>query len=437
MSIQKSIKNALLTANGLVAFSTNQPTAYADKQPQIFSPETKTFTQQYARYSSTYFEAKVQGIDPKNPFAWQTRMIRMADIVRPSAALLRKADNYKMILFADREIEYITPGAKIETMGSVWLVTNPFNISAADGGSVAERCNAVWNYLDYYGNVVSEPMVVTNVRADANDSDAQEGNLITKGYFNVTMQYNAATAQIDTNTRFILGTAAYRVTGYSDFMQEFTGDYETVRLLNFTVRYEEPNVTIDDMENHVAGGKAFSWDVSIAGLNRIAPEGTAQLTASSSRNGEPVQGSEEQPVSYLWSSGNEAVAAVDENGLVTGVSEGWTIITATLAQNPRYSANYLVSVEAVSNAVRFTSSVPESLQAYGRCKISAAYFADGAETDEALEWSFSGAAEGSYRATGGGKQVRIYCFGYSETPLQVTVRYNDLTAVAAIALGGL
>lgn len=436
MSIQESIKNSLLTANGLVAFSTNQPRQYLDKQRQYLSPETKTFTQTYAKYASDYFEAQVQGIDPGDPFAWQTRMIRMADVVRPSAAILRRADNYKRVLFADRDVEYLLPGAKIETAGSFWLATNPFNISAADGAGIVERCNAVWNYLDYYGNVVSEPMVVSNRRADANDSDAQEANLISKGYFNVAMQYNDVTKQIDTNTRFILGTAAYRVTGYSDFLQEFTGDYESVRILEFTIRFEEANPEIDDMENHVAEGKTFSWDVQILG-GAVEAGGSLQLTATSLRCGEEVTDSGEYPVSYLWSSSDETVATVDENGLVSAVSDGETVITAALKQNPDRQAAVTIRVAPVESAVQFTSPVPEKIAAYTDVTLTAALFDGSGESAQALTWSFDGAEKGKYKVVTRPKECTIYGFGYSKTPLTVTASCGEYSVSAEIALEGI
>ena len=462
MSIQKAIKNSLLTANGLVAFSTNQPIQYLDKQHQYFSPETKTFTQKYAKYSSNFFEAQVQGIDPTQPFAWQTRMIRIADIVKPSAAILRRADNYKIVLFADREIEYLMPGAKISVSGSTWLVTNPFNISAGDGATIVQRCNAVWNYLDYYGNVVSEPMVVSNTRADANDSDAQEANLITKGYFNVTMQYNDVTAQIDTNTRFILGTGAYRVTGYSDFQQEFTGDYGSVRLLEFTIRYEEPNDEIDDMVNHVASGKTFAWNVQVVGQTTLRVGESIQLSAISTRNGEIVQSTAEHPITYSWiSSGAEgglppsnnlapnddleprgedspAIATVDEDGVVTAVSNGTAIITATLNQNDAYSANIEVVVEdGAQSEIRFTTTIPSELSAYDDCEIGAAWYENGTETSEEITWEFSGADQSKYRVMTGTKTAEIYCFGYSEMPLVVTARRGTSSITTTIRLNGI
>lgn len=440
MDIRDSMKNALLANGGAAAYPTNAPGQYADKQFEYLNRGTKTFTQKYAKYSSTYVSARVQGLDAANPLVWQTRMVRLADIVRPSAAILRRADNYKMVLFADRDVEYLPPGAKIETMGSVWLVTNPFNISGGDGAGIVERCNAVWNHLDYYGKVVSEPMVVTNRRADANDPDAQQGNLITKGYFTAELQYNAETAQIDTNTRMILGTGAYKVTGYSDFLQEFTGDYGSVRLIEFTLRYEEPNAQIDDMENHVAGGKAFSWEVSSAGARTLPVGRSAKFYAASRRMGETVRGTEEHPVSYRWTSSDEAVATVDETGRVTAVSEGTAVIRAALAQNPAHFAETGVEVMAAESAgaVAFTSAVPESISPFADATITAAWFeANGAETDAAISWEASGAVDGTYLTFFGPKSCTVYCFGYSGTPLTVTARYGAHSVSAEIRLEGL
>lgn len=439
MSIQNSLKNAMLTGVGLVSWQNNTPTQYNGRQHQYFSPETRTFTQQMAQYSSDFVEARMQGIDPENPLNYQTRLIRMADVVRPSAAIQRHFDDYKMILVADRDIEYIMPGSKIEAMGSTWLTVNPMNVSGSDGAALVRRCNAVWNHLDYYGNVVSEPIIAENERANANDSDAQASMLISKGYFNIICQYNEATRQIDTNTRFILGTGAYRVTGYSDFETEFTGDYFTVRLLSFTARYEEPNMAIDDMENHVAGGKNFSWDVAIEGQSSLGMGMTAQFSAHSVRNGIPVASTGENPIGYIWTSSDESVATVDENGLVTALTEGETTITAVLEQNPDYSMSAVLAVTEAADGVFFTGTVPETLGAYETVTLTAAYFEDGAETDEALTWEFSGAAPLSFAAevAEDGKSAELTGYGYSAEPLTVKINYGAYSAEEEIALEGI
>lgn len=438
MSINKSLKDAMLTGNGLVAWGNNAPGQYNDRQHQYFSAETRTFTQRMARYSSDYVMARVQGLDPQNPYSWQEREIRMADIVRPTAAIQRDFDDYKMILFADRDIEYIMQGAKIEAMGSTWIVYNPLNVSGSDGAAVVRRCNAVWNFLDYYGNVVSEPILVENSRANANDSDTQQSLMIAKGYFNVLCQYNDYTRQIDTNTRMILGTAAYRVTGYSDFDTEFTGDYSTVRMLQFSVRFEEANFAIDDMVNHVAGGKAFSWGITLNAPEKINVGETAVCSVTSTRNGQSVTTSAANPISYYFTSGDKSVLTVTNDGTITAVAEGTATITATLSQNPQYSASMTLTVTETEDGVSFTSTIPQTLGAFESATISAAYFVDGESQAVPLNWTATGADETAYSCdvAAGGESVTIQCFGYSPTPLVITAEHNGESATASIALEG-
>lgn len=430
-------KNAMIT-DGLNPVATNTPTQYGDRQKQYFDAETRAFILRNAKYSSDFVEAEVQGID--GDFSkWPKYRLRFADVVRPTAAIQRHFDDYKIVLFESPKVEYIQPGTKIRTMGNIWLATNPINVSGASGSGVVRRCNAVWNHLDYYGNVVSEPMVVENERANANDSDAQISQLITKGYFNVTCQYNDDTRQIDTNTRMILGTGAYRVTGYSDFESEFTGDYSTVRLLSFTVRYEEPNDAIDDMENHVAGGKTFSWVVSALGPASLSVGTTAQLTAKSVRNGETVVSTAENPISYEWESSDESVITVDGDGNVTAVGEGSATIRVKVAQNTELHENFPITVTETADGVEFTTIPPKSLGAYESAAVSAAYFVDGDEQADALTWAFTGADETAYSATvaADGKSAEIGCYGYSATPLTVTASYGTYSASAEIQLQGI
>ncbi len=437
MSIEQSIKNAALASGGLVFTPKNTPTQYATRQRQYMDNETRAFTQKYARYASDFFTANVQGLDPDNPQEWLTARLRMADIVRPSSAIQRHFDDYKMVLFESAYIVYLRPGTKIETMGNTWLVINPANVSGASGSGLVRRCNAVWNYLDYYGNVVSEPIIVENDRANANDTDVQQSQLITKGYFNVTCQYNEATAQINTNTRMILGSAAYRVTGYSDFETEFTGDYGTIRLLSFTIRYEEPNETIDDMENHVAGGKVFSWDISISGQTNLKVGATAQLTAQSSRNDEIVTSTTEYPITYEWESSDESIITVDDDGTITAIAEGTATVRAQLSENAEYFNDITITVTESTDGVEFTSDIPTSLSAYESVTISAALFADGEETSEVVAWDFSGADNSAYTAEVNGNAAVITCYGYDETPLTVKAYYGTYEATKYITLEGI
>lgn len=436
-AVNTYLKNATLMGGGVSPVVTNVPPQYATRQRQYFDPETRLFTEKKARYSSDFVVAQVQGLDPDDMTAWGTYRMRFAEVVRPSSAIQRHFDDYKQFLFESREIEYVRPGTKIITMGNTWLVTNPANISGASGSGICRRCNAVWNYLDYYGNVISEPIVVENERANANDSDAQNSQLITKGYFNVICQYNDATRQIDTNTRFILGTAAYRVTGYSDFETEFTGDYSTLRLLSFTVRYEEPNEVIDDMVNHVAGGKNFSWDVFISADSNIRIGETARFEALSVRNNRVVDSTEDHPISYLWESSDSSVITIDEDGYATAIAEGEATITGTLEQNHKISMSVVIDVTQIADGVEFTSTVPDTLDAFETTVITASYYEDGGEQPDILTWEFSGANKNAYSASVDGNTATITCYGYSDTPLRVTALHGAYSASEEITLEGI
>lgn len=425
-------------AGGLIPTGTNAPPQYADRQKQYYGPETSRFMQKYAKYASDYVSAQVQGLDPSNFLAWSNEYIRMADIVTASATTTKNIDDYKMIIFANEHVDYVPKGAKIVAMGSTWLVTNPANISSVIGNAVAQRCNAVWNHLDFYGNVLSEPIVIDSNLARANTNNVQEFVLLTKGYYNAKAQYNQYTAELGQNSRIILGNSAYAITGFTDFLQEFTGDYESVRMCEFSLNYEEPNKEIDDMENHVAGGLNFNWEIGITGPASVQAGQTAQLTAASIRNGASVINTEEYPITYNWSSSNTDIATVDENGLVTGVSAGTCQIICTLAQNTAYSTQYTINVEEAltGNYVSFSEPVPPTLDAYASTVITAAYYENGVKTTEPITWSFTNAPGNSFAAITDGNSATITCYGYSSLPLTVTASHGNTSATAQITLLG-
>lgn len=440
-SIQQSIRNGML-ANGAfsVYFNPNLPGQYKDRQFPYFNDNSALFRQKKLQYASDFIAAEAQGLFPDAPTEWTPCRIRMADVVNPSSAIQRDFDDYKMIIMESPQIEYVPHGTKFKAMGSYWLMWNPINISASDGSGVVRRCKAVWNHLDYYGNVLSEPFVVESERASANDADYnREVEGVTKGYFNVFMQYNEQTAQLGENSRMILGRGAYRITGYSDFFTEFTGDYSTVRVLRFTIRYEEPKDRIDDMVNHVAGGLEFNWRIRITGTPTVGVGASTKLTAGSVRNGSDVVSTEEYPITYLWESSDESVCSVDEGGNITGIAPGNAVITAKLAQNPEISQSVTVTVAEATGTteVRFTSTLPEKMSAYQTLTVSAAQFRDGAETGETVEFDLSGAKKSSYTAIFGENSVEITCWGGSVTPLTVTASCGEDSVSSVIGLVGI
>lgn len=424
--MEKWMGNLGLFSAGPLIGPDNTPAQLTGRQHPYYEGETALFRERYDQYATDFFEARVQGLDPEDFFAWSWQMIRLADLTDLTATATQLADSVKNVLFQNSRIQYVPRGAKLETAGSTWLITNPQSISGTSAVGTAERCAAVWHYLDFYGNVKGEPIVVAGQLARATASDPQDIMLITKQYFNVKCQYNEATAQLNTNSRMILGSGAYAITGYADFLREFTTDAESVRMLEFTLRYEEPNLTIDDMERQVAGGKTFSWEVDISGPRELTAGQRADYTAASLRCGEPVASTEEQPITYTWASSDESVVQIDpESGGVTAVAPGTCSITATLEQNPSQSASLQLTVAegaAGGEYAAFVGQVPDTLEAYQSVALEAACFRDGAVLEgEQVTWSFAGADRKAYSAVVQGNRAELSCWGGSVTPLRVTV----------------
>lgn len=438
--MDKIIKNGLLSFGGTVSDPAwNVPAQYSSRETQYYMAETDRFKKKYLKYASDFFKGEALGFYGPDEEEWVPCKFRLAEVVRPSSAIQREFDDYKHLYLEEPALPYIPQGTKFRAMGTVWLMINPQDISNGDGGGIVRRCRATWNHLDWYGNVLQEPLVIETDRASANSDDSQQWDNITKGYFNITCAANRWTNQLGTNSRLILGKGAYRITGFTDFFEEFTGDFDSTRLIRFTGRYEEPNDEIDDMVLRVAGGLTFRWDIELAGTPTVAVGGTEIITATSRRMGQIVEDSEEFPISYLWTSSDESVASVDEEGNVTANGAGTVDILCRLAQRPEIMAAYRLTVVGAQSGgmVEFLQDTPEELRMFQTFTLEAAYLEDGEITENPVEITVSGANPAAYSAEIEGNSVKITCWGGSTTPLKVTAKYDEYEDTAEIRLRGI
>lgn len=441
MGLGDQIRTALALGGGVTPPPGNDPAAYADQERQYFRPESARFAERYGRYASNTVSAQAQGLDDANPLDWEPVTIRLAEIVRAAASMTRRPDDYKMVLLVDPALPYVPPGAKFVTMGSTWLCTAPENVGSAYGTGLLEKCNATWNHLDWYGNVLREPIAVSNTLARASSPDPQGLMMITKGYFDVKCQANEWTRQLNTNSRMLLGKGAYAVTGFSDFNQEFTTEAGSVGVIEFTLRYEDVNESIDDRATGVAGGKTFSWTMTIQGPRAFRPGETGQLSASSVRCGlavDPADGA--HPVHYLWESTDPAVVTVDGTGRATGQGPGVCEIVCTVAENPAIQERVTVTVDegSLGRQVVLDPAGPVQMEAYTDLILSARCYENGAEVPgAAVTWRFSGAAEQAWTAEVVGNHVTVSCWAGAEEPLLVTAQWGEAAAGVDVVLLGI
>jgi len=412
----------------------NSPMEYQGRKRRYFEWETVSFTQQYARYAANFVEAEAQ-LNPENPDEWRRVNVRLADAIAMPSTGEKRTGDYQKILVEDASIDYIPPGSKWRILGSVWLAVNPDNLSGPGATALLCRCNAAWRHLDDYGNVLSEPMFLQNPAARASSPDAQMLMKITKGYFMAVCQRNRWTQQLNTNSRILLGKGAYAVRGYTDFLQEFTGQDASARLVQFTLEYTEPDPAIDDLEAGVAGGKADFWEIRIFGSGQLAAGETAQFSAKAYRNGQELGG--EIPVGFSWETADPAVAQTGPDGQITGVGEGETILTVRLEQNPSLFAQMLLQVGSAQGSAVFLETGPDTLEAYETAILRAAWFENGRDSGEAGQWQFSGADRACYTASVQGNQAEITCWSGSVEPLRVEAVFAGGKTVREIMLRGM
>lgn len=431
----KYIRTAFGNTNAGIA--TNSPSQYINRQRQYMANRTNRFVADRAYLSSDYVNAEVQGLS-ENFYDWTNIDIRLADVVNMTASSTRKVDDYKEVLFPDIKMTIFPIGAKLKTMGSTWIAINPSNLSGVNANCLIARCNATYNSYDHYGNVVVEPIVVEKQSMLGNDNETPENLVMMDGYFNVIAQNNDNTKKLGHNKRIILGNKPYQITGFTDFMQEFTGERESNHLLNFTVRIVEPTKDDDITENFIAEGNTYSFSAKIIGQNNLIKWQTAQLQALFLLNGETVIASEAYPQTWEWTSSDNSVATVDGNGVVATVASGNADITAVLSENPNISATISLVIEETETPARvaFDGLTQAEISQFESAVYSATYYLNGMATSEEVLWSFSGADESSYAVTVNGNTVEVFCNYPSKRTLVITASHNDSSASVNVELVG-
>lgn len=416
----------------------NAPEQYNTRMRQYMTERNRIFYERRSYLASDYVSAEVQGLT-SNFYDYSNTYIRLSDVSTSNVTSLdsKKMDDFKRILFSDRSIDYFPIGAKVITMGSTWLSINPYLLSSPGTQSVIARCNTVYCTYDEYGNIIQEPMVMYRYSMLSNRNEGPLDLVLMAGYFNIICQKNAVTEQLGENSRMILGRKAYTITGYSDFTDEFTGDFDSEHILSFTVRVEEP-IADDDLTNRIANGLTYSFAANLSGNTQYTVGQTGTVNPVFIANGQ--QSSENIPVNWTYTSSAPDIVSIDQNGNVKAVSAGHAQITANLVQNPSISAELMLDVSESSTPayVAFNGVICDYINQNETVIYKAAYYNNGNETEEPLQWTFSGPEASTYGAEVSldGKSVQITCFNPSETSLTISAAYNNENATINVKLQG-
>lgn len=249
--MQKNVDTALLLGSQFgPRYQSNNP-YNSDTQEQYFARRTKMFNAERLKWASNVVTAQVQGLNYNDFYAYTQASIRTANLIDPTTGKNLGSDWQRMIVM-DMNIDFLPRGAKVVFNGNTWLVMNPMNVQSITGTSVIRRCNAIWNYLDEYGNVQSEPFCFGQGAEDlATTNNIQEQMTLMNGYQHCAMQFNTATSVLHHNYRMILGAQAYSVRGLQNFVLEFSEDADSTHIQFFDLQITEP-LSSDDMQQKIA-----------------------------------------------------------------------------------------------------------------------------------------------------------------------------------------
>ena len=435
MGLEHYQKNGLSVGSRLPPVPASLPLSQGRQTP-YFAANPRAFLRERAQYADNLYEAQIQGMNPDNPMELQWYRIRVEDVINNSAVSSNMYEGWKMVFFEDPDVEAMPRGVKLFFGGNTWLCVNPNDLGSPAANGIIRRCDAVWGKLDYYGNPVYVPFVRDKEAAKATDNSYGERTVLAKHYHNCIMARDANSRDLHENTRIILGTSAFTVTGLNDSSRDYTDDPDSVTLMYFSIYRQEPTEN-DDMGRQIADAKAFSWEISISGVLDMLQGQTQQLTAVSLRCGKRPNG--DHPVSYLWESGDDGIVRIGPDGMATAVAPGTTEITCRLEQNPDISARIMLSVREMSRepAIFFTSQPPRSLAQYQSVTLRAAVYTGGQETGAPVTYSAEGPDQSCYGMTENEDgTVTVTCYYPSYVPLTVTAQSGDLHVSTEITLNG-
>ena len=404
-------------------------------QKQYFRDETLLYTEDVGALASNVYETEAQGINLSDWYSYVPIKIRVDNAVQVSSGELMTDDWMRIYIIQPTGIDTIGQGAYMYFDSNWWMVYKPKGVLTVRGQALVRRCNTVINKLDYYGNIVSIPMAFTKLGTLGNAPNVTENMILSKNYMNCYCQLNSITKEFTENTRMIQGKAAYAIRGINDFTREYTEDRNSVHIMAFTIERQEP-LEQDSIELQVADYYSFSWVVCLNANDHMALGTTQTIIPLSYRNEVLVENTEEHPISYKFESSDETVLTVDNDGVVTTVGEGWATVRVTLNQNPenRKSINITVS-EIGESKVAFNCTPTRVLDEYDSCIVSAVYLENGAETEEPVTFTFSGAPERSYGVEAvGANKYEVRCYNASRTPLTVTIEAHGSTDSMQIRL---
>ena len=364
------------------------------RQTEYFAQETLDFIKSLGAYANNNYKILIQKWGIKDAEIISCRIEDSFD----EQANLKRGDDWKDILFYE-PVDNITIGMLAWFEGNTWLGFNTRNIASLTSAITVRRCDNELTFVDEFNNVTRIPFVFdkyTMLNSTAIEKASEPVSLI-NGYKNAWVQYNEYTATLRTNDRMIINGQAFTVRGIDSVSRKTTTDRDSVRLMAFVLMRSEERDG-DDLLNDIADADKNIWIVTPNILDisgGIGDVGTIETTIT--HNG--VINTE---YGVVYSSDNEQVITVDQNGNYELVGEGEALIRCSFEKNEHIESLIHVSVSGEQPApadnyyVAF-EEIPQQIAQWDSVTLTADLYLNGTKLASPVTFVVDGVPAPYYR----------------------------------------
>lgn len=402
------------------------------RQTEYYAQESIDFIKSLGKYADNHYRIQIQ----KWGDQVETIECRITDSFDEQANL-KRGDDWKNILFY-KPVPNITVGMLAWFEKSTWLGFNTRNIASLTSSITVRRCDNVLNFTDEFNNVTPIPFVFdkyTILNSTPVEKPSQPISLI-NGYKNAWVQYNELTATMKTNQRFIINGQAWVVRGIDSVGRQYTDERDSVRLMSFVLTRSEEREG-DDLINDIADADANVWTIepSVTYLNGAVGD-VGRLTSTLIHNGEV-----NTAYSVLYSSTDESVITVDENGNYNIVGEGETTILCSFEKNDKITSEITVVATAEHPTPSYNynivfDEIPTQIPQWESVTISAKVYHNNIELGNPIQFVVDGVPSKYYDITATtDNSITIVCNApYTKDKLRIVARaeVDDIEVLSKI-----
>lgn len=297
------------------------------------------------------------------------------------------------------------------------------------------KCNNKLRWINSEGAIIEEPCFVGWEITSTNNNITKDITIEQRRLV-CLIQGNENTNDIEVNQRFLLSKSkAFEVTQvFKENLDNINNEYSNM----FTMYIEWSSViNTDNQDLLLADYYNLNYNIQINQEDISLSNGDVGIfTQTTTLN------SSEMNVPVTWSSSNEDVITIDENGNyeVLGVDGETCTISCNILDNEQVKDSIEISIEDIPTETKILKITPEEITKINKNQSKKIYY--GVYINDVLQSdivtiSYSGATSDYYEVVDITNGIEITCLESTNTSLEITFESGALTKTMSIKLLGM